>query len=72
MKSIGKPNWKRIPKKWSRNFYLSALCWQSGRYQLVLDHLLQVVTKNRFYKEDKARKMMLAVFRVLGDRTSLG
>lgn len=43
----------------------------AGRYQEALDEFLAIVAKNKYYRDEAARKAMLTIFSLVGERSEL-
>jgi len=55
------------PEEIDVRYRLSTAFAAAGRYEAALDHLLEVVRRDRAYGDDAGRKSMLEIFAVLGD-----
>lgn len=67
VKSCGKEEIRDLDKKYSK-----AACFAlEGKYEDALKQLLEIVMKDRGFKDDGARKAMVGIFEILGDSNKL-
>jgi putative thioredoxin len=59
------------PDDLDARFDLAQLEAASGKYQAALDQYLEVIRRDRAYRDDGARKAMLDVFDLLGSDNEL-
>ena len=58
---------EKDPKNSEARYQLAAICITEGDYQTALDQLLQILIRDRHYKDDGGRQAMLSIFDMLGD-----
>ena len=52
--------------------YQLSICWAAGgQYRKALEALLRIVIRNREFRDDEPRKMMLDIFNIVGNRSQL-
>ncbi len=66
-KNCGKEGNKNLDKKYSKASCLAL----EGKYEDALEQLLEIVMKDRGFRNDGARKAMLSIFNILGDGNEL-
>ena len=62
---------ERNPKDLAARTALASCLAAAGQYREALEELLEVVARDKHYREDSARKAMLAVFSLIGERSDL-
>lgn len=55
------------PGDMAARYQLAALAAQQGRYAAAMDQLLTIVQRDRSFRDDAARKTLLALFEAVGD-----
>lgn len=59
------------PQDLGARMALASCLAETGRYREALEEFLAVVARDKHYREDSARKAMLAVFSLIGERSDL-
>jgi putative thioredoxin len=62
---------ERDPADLEARYQLAAHLIAGRRYEEAIDHLLAIVARNRAFREDAGRKILLALFAALGDQHPL-
>lgn len=62
---------ERNPQDLAARMALASCLAAAGQYRESLEEFLAVVTRDKHYREDSARKAMLAVFSLIGERSDL-
>lgn len=62
---------KNDPKDLDARFGLASCLAASGRYREALEEFLEIVAINKRYRDEAARKSMLAIFSLIGERSEL-
>ncbi len=62
---------EKDPKDLDARFGLASCLAASGKYKEALEEFLQIVARNKLYREEAARKSMLAIFSLIGERSEL-
>jgi putative thioredoxin len=62
---------QKDPKDLDARFGLASCLAVSGQYREALEELLSIVAKDKRYRDEAARKAMLAIFSLVGERSEL-
>jgi putative thioredoxin len=62
---------ERDPKDLDARYGLASCLASKGEYEKALEELLTVVTKDRRYRDEAARRSMLAIFSLVGERSEM-
>jgi putative thioredoxin len=62
---------QKDPKDLDARFGLASCLAVSGQYREALEELLSIVAKDKRYRDEAARKAMLAIFSMVGERSEL-
>jgi putative thioredoxin len=70
LKAVRK-SYKNEPDDVERRYQLAICLIDAGEYSEALEHLLEIVKKDRKFRDDGARKAMVEVFQIIGVRAPL-
>jgi len=62
---------EREPKDLDARYALASCLASKGQYQEALEELLTIVAKDKRYRDEAARRSMLAIFSLVGERSEL-
>jgi hypothetical protein len=70
-KRLAARNWRLILKIWRRAWDWASCLASEGKYPEALEEFLAMIAKDKNFRDEIARRSMLAIFSLVGERSDL-